>query len=245
MAVSVKIERDDVREMFSKIAPTYDLLNQLLSFGIDRFWRKMAIRSLLDRFSFGQPARLLDLATGTGDVVLAVRRRLLGSTDLRIVGVDLAFPMLVLGRRKADRRGLGVDFLQADALSLPFCEGTFDGTVIAFGIRNLEDRLAGLREVVRVLRPGGRLVVLEFGSPGGLFGWIYHFYFRWILSVAGRLVSGHSTAYNYLPSTVSSFLSPAVMRGMFQEAGFANVRNRPLTGGIVQLYVGELPGIDL
>lgn len=238
-AVSQRIERERVREMFSDIAPTYDLLNRLLSFGVDRIWHRAAIRSLLDGLSFGRPARLLDLATGTGDVALAVRRRLGASNDVRITGADLAFPMLAIGRRKAKRRGAAIGFLQADALSLPFGDASFDGAIIAFGLRNLEDRAAGLREMCRALRPGGRLVVLEFGVPKGLFGWIYRMYFGWVLPVAGRLVSGHKTAYSYLPSTVSDFPSPAVMCGILHEAGFADARSRPMTGGIVQIYAAE------
>jgi len=252
--VPERIERERVREMFSDIAPTYDLLNRLLSFGIDRIWRRAAIRSLLDGLAqvgsacgdsasgglgSGSPARLLDLATGTGDVALAVRRRLGGSKDVRITGADLAFPMLAIGRRKAQEKGAAIGFLQADALSLPFEDATFDGAIIAFGLRNLEDRAAGLSEMCRVLRPGGRLVVLEFGVPGGLFGLIYRMYFGWVLPVAGRLVSGHKTAYSYLPSTVSTFPSPDVICDMLHEAGLADVRNRPMTGGIVQIYAAE------
>lgn len=253
-AVPQRIERERVREMFSDIAPTYDLLNRLLSFGIDRIWRRAAIRSLLDGLALGRaasggtasggtasggPGRLLDLATGTGDVALAVRRRLGGPKDVRITGADLAFPMLAIGRRKAQEKGAGIGFLQADALSLPFGDAAFDGAIIAFGLRNLEDRAAGLREMCRVLRPGGRLVVLEFGTPGGLFGLIYRMYFGWVLPVAGRLVSGHKTAYSYLPSTVSDFPPPAVMCGMLHEAGFADAHSRPMTGGIVQIYAAE------
>ena len=234
----VKIERDRVREMFSGIAPTYDLLNRLLSFGIDRIWRRAAVRALIDGLAFDRPARFLDLATGTGDVALAVRRRLPEDGGVQIVGADLAFPMLAIGRRKAEGRGAGVGFLQADALSLPFGEGAFDGAIIAFGLRNLEDRPAGLAEMARVLRPGGRLVVLEFGAPRGLFGGFYHFYFRWVLPVAGRIVSGHPTAYTYLPSTVSDFPAPGELCAMMGEAGLGEVRNRPMTGGIVQVYSG-------
>jgi demethylmenaquinone methyltransferase/2-methoxy-6-polyprenyl-1,4-benzoquinol methylase len=237
--VPERIERERVREMFSDIAPTYDLLNRLLSFGIDRIWRRAAIGLLLDGLAWGSPARLLDLATGTGDVALAVRRRLGGERDVEITGADLAFPMLAIGRRKAQEKGAGIGFLQADALSLPFEDATFDGAIIAFGIRNLEDRAAGLREMCRVLRPGGRLVVLEFGTPDGLFGLIYRIYFGWVLPVAGRLVSGHKTAYSYLPSTVSDFPPPDVMCHMFHEAGLTGARSRPMTGGIVNVYSAE------
>jgi len=238
-AVSSKIERDRVCEMFSDIAPTYDLLNRFLSFGIDRIWRRVAVRSLIDGLVFGRPARLLDLATGTGDVALAVDRSLSGQGDVQIVGADLAFPMLAVGCRKAEGRDASVCFLQADALLLPFEEDVFDGVIIAFGLRNLEDRQSGLVEMARVLRPGGRLVVLEFGVPQGLFGGLFHFYFRCILPVAGRLVSGHPTAYTYLPSTVSGFPAPGKLCAMMGDAGFRKVRNCPMTGGIVQVYSGE------
>ncbi len=165
----VKIERNDVRAMFSEIAPTYDRLNRLLSAGIDRLWRRAAIRALLSGLPFGTPGRLLDLATGTGDVALGIRRRLPASPEIHVIGADIAFPMLVRARRKS-RAGRGaLALFQADALKLPFGDSSFDGVIIAFGLRNLEDRREGLAEMARVLRPGGRLVVLEFGHPKGRF----------------------------------------------------------------------------
>ncbi len=233
-----RIEREGVREMFSDIAPTYDRLNRLLSFGVDRIWRRAAVRALLEDLPLGEPARLLDLATGTGDVALRVRGQLRNSPEVRLVGADFALPMLALGRRKSERLGAGVVFCQADALALPFGDESFDGAIIAFGLRNLEDRRAGLAEMARVLRPGGRLVVLEFGNPAGFFGLIYRAYFRWILPVAGRLISGHPTAYTYLPSTVSEFPSAGALAELMKGAGFAQVRHRPMTGGIAYLHVG-------
>ncbi len=238
----VRIERDDVREMFSDIAPTYDRLNRLLSFGIDQLWRRSAIRALLDGLRFGRPARLIDLATGTGDVALGIRNRIPKSSNIHVMGVDIAFPMLVRARRKSEARQGGVEFFQADALNLPFEDATFDGATIAFGLRNLEDRRAGLNEMARILRPGGRLVVLEFGQPRGIFGLVYYFYFRIILPFFGRLVSGHPTAYEYLPSTVYEFPVADALSAMMREAGFGKVIDRRMTGGIVQIHIGDRAG---
>ncbi len=232
----VRIERDKVREMFSEIAPTYDRLNRLLSFGVDRIWRRAAIRALLDGLSFGTPARLLDLATGTGDVALGIQRRIPETPKIQVVGADIAFPMLAIARRKSRE---SMAFFQADALNLPFEDASFDGAIIAFGLRNLEDRREGLAEMGRILRPGGRLVVLEFGHPRGAFGLSYYYYFRYFLPFFGRLVSGHPTAYEYLPSTVYAFPDAESLSAMMDETGFGKVVSRPMTGGIVQLHIGE------
>jgi len=236
--VPVRIEGSEVRAMFSDIAPTYDLLNRLLSLGVDQRWRRAAARDLLTALEGRAGGRLLDLATGTADVALELRRRLGGRGGVRVAGVDFALPMLRLARRKAESRSASLDLLQADALALPFAGGAFDGVVIAFGLRNLADRAAGLAEMARVLRPGGRVAVLEFGHPKGLFGGLFWVYFRFILPAVGRLVSGHPTAYDYLPATVSEFPSEEDLSAMMREAGFGEVRSRPMMGGIVQLHVG-------
>ena len=221
--------------MFSDIAPTYDLLNRTLSFGVDRLWRKRAVASLLRDFE-GEEARFLDLATGTADVALEVCRQV--GSGARIVGVDFAYPMLARGKAKAAARSASLSLLQGDGLSLPFRDGAFDGLIIAFGLRNFEDREAGLVEMGRVLKKGGRLVVLEFGHPQGLFGLLYAFYFRVLLPVVGRLVSAHRSAYNYLPSTVYEFPDAERLSAMMREAGFRDVSHRPMTGGIAGLHTG-------
>jgi demethylmenaquinone methyltransferase/2-methoxy-6-polyprenyl-1,4-benzoquinol methylase len=240
--VPVKIERNDVQAMFSEIAPTYDRLNRLLSAGIDRLWRRAAIRALLNGLPFGTPGRLLDLATGTGDVALGIRHRLPASPKIHVAGADIAFPMLARARQKSQSGRGTLDLFQADALNLPFGDASFDGVIIAFGLRNLEDRREGLAEMARVLRPGGRLVVLEFGHPRGVFGFVYHFYFRYMLPFFGRLISGHPTAYEYLPSTVYAFPDAETLSMMMDESGFGKVANRPMTGGIVQIHTGERAG---
>lgn len=230
-----RIEKSEVQAMFSDIAPTYDLLNRLLSFGVDRLWRKRAVASLL-RDSVGEEACFLDLATGTADVGLEVRRQ--AGSGARIFGVDFAYPMLARGKAKAVSRRASLSLIQGDGLSLPFRDGAFDGVIIAFGLRNFEDREAGLAEMGRVLRQGGRLVVLEFGHPVGPFGLLYAFYFRVLLPVAGRLVSAHRSAYNYLPSTVYEFPEAERLSAMMRDAGFRDVSHRPMTGGIAELHTG-------
>ena len=230
-----RIEKKAVQAMFSDIAPTYDLLNRLLSFGVDRIWRRRAVASLL-RDSAGKEACFLDLATGTADVALEVNRA--AGHRVRIVGVDFAYPMLARGKMKVAAQGASVLLIQGDGLHLPFPAGAFDGLVIAFGLRNFEGREAGLAEMGRVLKAGGRLVVLEFGHPGGLFGLLYAFYFRVLLPVVGRLVSAHPSAYDYLPGTVDEFPDAERLSAMIREAGFCQVSRHPMTGGIVELHTG-------
>lgn len=237
--VQAQIESGKVREMFSEIAPTYDFLNRLLSLGIDRRWRRKAVRRLLEAGG----ARYLDIATGTGDVALEIlrqqRQRRQQEEAGLIAAADFSLPMLRLAGKKTARRNGDVSYLQADGLGLPFADGAFDGAVIAFGLRNFEDRAAGLAEMARVLRPGGRLVVLEFGRPEGFFGLIYKLYFRAVLPVAGRIISGHPTAYRYLPETVYTFPDADALSAMFRAAGFAGVASEPLMGGIALIHSGR------
>lgn len=229
-----RVEKREVQAMFSDIAPTYDLLNRVLSFGVDRLWRKRAVASLLSDFK-GE-ACFLDLATGTADVALEVYAQ--AGRGARIMGVDFAYPMLARGKTKAAARGAPLSLIQGDGLNLPFGDGAFDGVIIAFGLRNFEDREAGLAEMGRVLREGGRLVVLEFGHPKGPFGLLYAFYFRVLLPVVGRLVSAHRSAYNYLPNTVYEFPEAEQLSAMMRDAGFRDVSHRPMTGGIAELHTG-------
>lgn len=220
--------------MFSDIAPTYDFLNRAFSLGADRLWRRRAAASLLRGVAGEARPRLLDLAAGTADVALEVRRQ--AGARARVAGVDFALPMLARGRKKAAKANAALSLVQGDALGLPFRDGVFDGVIVSFGLRNLEDREAGLREMGRVTRAGGRLVVLEFGRPGGLFGLLYAAYFRVLVPLVGRLVSTHPRAYSYLPRTVSEFPGAERLSEMIREAGFGQVRHRPMTGGVVILH---------
>lgn len=224
-----------VREMFSAIAPTYDLLNALLSFGADRRWREEAARSALAGLEPG--SALLDVATGTGDLALAVARR---RPDVRVVAVDFAAPMLELARRKALGRGVTVDLVLADGTALPFPDASFDTVTIAYGLRNFGDVAAGLREFRRVLKPGGRLVVLEFPPPpAGPFGALFRCYFTRLLPRLGGTFSGAPRAYAYLPSSVLAFLTPEELRERLLEAGFERVEWRLQTFGVSALHVAD------
>jgi demethylmenaquinone methyltransferase/2-methoxy-6-polyprenyl-1,4-benzoquinol methylase len=223
-----------IARMFSAIAPRYDLLNWLLSAGRDRVWRCEAIRAA--RLS-GQ-ARLLDICAGTADMALEAARQ---CPEARIVGVDFSAPMVELGRRKAtealvqDRVHLAV----ALAETLPFVDVLFDAATMAFGLRNVPDRRRALSEMCRVLKPEGRAVVLEFTiPPGRLFRAVYLWYFHRVLPVIGGLISGHPSAYAYLPASVAEFPTPSELGGWMEEAGFRAVEYRLLTGGIVAIHVG-------
>jgi demethylmenaquinone methyltransferase/2-methoxy-6-polyprenyl-1,4-benzoquinol methylase len=222
--------------MFDRIAPRYDLLNRLLSAGTDVRWRRRAV-DLLDR---DPGARVLDLCTGTADLLVEALGRDPGSSGL---GVDLSQPMLERGVAKLRRRGLQgrARLVGGDVERLPVAEGCFDGALVAFGIRNVADARAALAEVHRALRPGGRLVVLEFAMPSGILGRLYRLYFTRILPLVGGLVSGDRSAYSYLPASVARFPTPEGFGALMEEAGLVCVRWQLLTGGIACLHRGERP----
>lgn len=222
-----------MRAMFSRIAGRYDLLNSLLSLGRDRSWRREAAQVALA----GDARELLDAATGTGELALELGRQ---RPEARVIGLDFSEPMLDHARRKAARQGARVEWLHGDATQLPFEDASFDTVTIAYGLRNLPDPQSGLRELARVVRPGGRLVVLEFPPPQhGLVGRLFRFYFVNILPRVGGVVSGSSEAYSYLPASVLSFPGPDRIAALMQEAGLRQVRYRLQTAGISAIFVGE------
>jgi demethylmenaquinone methyltransferase/2-methoxy-6-polyprenyl-1,4-benzoquinol methylase len=227
-------EKAAVRSMFDRIAPRYDLLNRLLSAGTDVRWRRRAV----DLLDLDPPAGVLDLCTGTADLLVEALGR-----DPRVtgLGVDLSHAMLARGGVKLRRRGLERRgrLVGGDGERLPVGEGRFDGALVAFGIRNVGDPLAALREVHRALRPGGRIVVLEFSMPAGFLGRVYRMYFSRILPRVGGLVSGDPSAYSYLPASVAGFPTPAEFGDLMKDAGFVGVRWELLTGGIACLHRGE------
>jgi demethylmenaquinone methyltransferase/2-methoxy-6-polyprenyl-1,4-benzoquinol methylase len=223
-----------IERMFSAIAPRYDLLNRLLSAGRDRAWRRAAVRAA----ALPPRGRLLDVCTGTADMALEAARQHAGA---RIAGVDFSPPMVVLGRAKAARAGLGnrVALQVASAEALPCPDGVFDAVTVAFGLRNVPDRRQGLREMRRVLRPGGRAVVLEFTTPPNrLFRRLYLWHFHRVLPRIGRLISGHRSAYDYLPASVADFPPPEGVAAWMRETGFRDVSYRLMTCGIVAIHVG-------
>lgn len=224
-----------IAEMFSSIAPRYDFLNRLLSLGVDRRWRRVAVSRLPPQ----RGGRHLDLATGTADVALEIFRQ--KGRGAYVAGADISGEMMRIGREKAVRAGLSgrLGFVLAPGESLPFADGAFDSATVAFGIRNVADRERSLREMCRVVRQGGRIVVLEFSRPrSALFGAAYRFYFRTVLPRLGGVFSRRS-AYTYLPESVQTFPDPEVFASMLRAAGCASVAWRPLTFGVVTLYVGE------
>ncbi len=222
--------------MFASIAKSYDRGNQVLSLGLHHRWRAAAVR-----LSGAKPGdRVLDCATGTGDLAFAFQRAV--GPRGEVVGTDFCAEMLDLARAKADRERLPVRFEEADAMCLPYGDGTFDASSIAFGIRNVDDPAQGILEMARVVRPGGAVVVLEFGQPGGvLFGPLYRLYSGRVLPGLGGLVSGKREAYEYLHRTSSQFPSgPQFTEFMARTGRFASVRAHALTGGVAYVYVGAV-----
>ncbi len=222
-----------VRDMFSAIAPRYDLLNHLLSMNVDRLWWRRTSR-VFQHILQSSNSRALDLCCGTADMALALRRR--ATDSARIVGVDFSHPMLRLASQKA---GAKIGLVEADALSLPFPDGRFDLVVSAFGFRNLANYDKGLREIFRVLRAGGEVGILDFGEPQGWLGRIYRVYFRKVLPAVGTLISGVKGPYAYLPASVERFPDPEQMLGRMRAAGFQQLSCTPYSFGIAGLYRGK------
>jgi len=224
-----------VRQMFAAIAPRYDFANQVLSLGIHRIWRRIAVRE-----SGVRPGQsVLDCATGTGDLAIAFKRAV-GPTG-RVVGTDFCAEMLALAPHKAERASLDIDFELADATALPYPDASFDVSSIAFGIRNVDEPMQCLRELARVTRPAGRVVVLEFGQPSGVFARLFRFYSRTLLPWAGGALTGERSAYEYLPRTAARFPAGGqFLELMEQVGGFEHARAQPLTFGTAYFYLGQV-----
>ena len=223
-----------VREMFSGIASRYDLLNHVLSINIDKSWRRLVRKKLADVLDRSD-ATVLDVACGTGDLSIELKR----GANANVIGSDFCRPMLSLAGRKTNELALNITFVEGDALDLPFADARFDALTIAFGLRNLASFADGLKELRRVLKPGGKLVILEFSSPviPGFRG-LFRFYFTRVLPRIGGMVSGSRGAYEYLPDSVSRFPDQKALAKMMSQTGFAEVAFSNLTGGIAAIHSG-------
>jgi len=231
-------ELEFVREMFDRIAPHYDFLNRLLSLRQDVYWRKTLVASL----ELAPGTRVLDTACGTADVGIEIKRRYGGRVS--VTGIDFAPQMLRLAKPKFRDAGGGaaIGLAAADAFDLPFAAAGFDAITMAFGIRNIQDKSTVLKRFLDQLKPGGRLAILELGTPDrGMARHAYLFYFNRLLPLIGRLFSKHNFAYTYLPDSVARFPAAGEFARMMRRAGFEHVRYRPLTKGVTVLFVGDKP----
>lgn len=226
-----------VQRMFDEIAPRYDRLNHVLSFGMDRVWWRRAARQF-DGVLRQPEAHVLDLCCGTADMTAALlQHRPATAAAEPIVAIDFSHEMIERGRRKLSDKP--VQFIEADALALPISNGTQNLVVSAFGFRNLADYAAGLQEIRRVLQPGGSIGILDFSEPPGLLGHAYRLYFRHVLPRVGGWISGSGASYRYLPASVERFPAPAVFLSMMRDAGFAEVRWQPYLFGVAGLWSGR------
>lgn len=231
-----RAEKHYVRSLFDSIAYRYDLLNHVLSGGVDFYWRRKAIQHLQDI----HPKKILDVATGTADFAIAALRL----QPEKVIGIDIAEEMLKRGRSKIAKRGLGeiISLQTGEAEQLAFEAESFDAAIVAFGARNFENLERGLSEMYRVLRRGGKIVVLEFSRPRWFpFRQLYFFYFRFILPVIGKVVSRHREAYAYLPDTVMKFPEGEDFLNILRQAGFTSLEEERLTFGIATVYSGRKP----
>lgn len=227
-------KKEQVADMFDRIAPKYDFLNHFFSLGIDKGWRKKAIKAI----STIQPKHLLDVATGTGDFAIAAT----SLQPTKIIGVDISEGMLEVGRKKIAAKNMShvIDLQYGDSEQLPFNNEQFDAITCAYGVRNFEHLEAGLKEMQRVLRKGGKVAILEFSHPTAFpIKQLYKFYFRYIVPVLGKAVSKDDTAYSYLPASVAAFPEGKAFVQILNNCGFKNAQARPLTFGITTLYTAE------
>jgi len=229
----------NIREMFGRIAPRYDLLNRLLSMRVDQYWRRFLVRKVRD-YLWKPERKVLDLCCGTGDLLIALEaeRHRLTRTSSNVFGSDFCRPMLTAARHKLTRRDMASPLFEADALTVPLPDASVDLITIAWGFRNLASYERGLDEMYRLLRPGGCLAILEFSRPANrLWGPLFEFYFRRILPALGNTISGSGQAYSYLQESVRNFLTPEELASAARSHGFQRVEYYPLTGGISVLHL--------
>ena len=228
-------KKEKVQQMFDNIAPTYDKLNHIMSLNVDKLWRRHALKEIVD----GTPQRILDVACGTGDSTISIARAAAEGT--KVTGADISEGMMALVIEKAEKAGVGdrIDLQVADGEALPYEDGTFDRVTCAFGIRNFEHKERGLAEFRRVLRPGGKAVILELSVPQNkVIRWFYDLYFLHILPWVGGAISGDKAAYRYLPASVHHFPAPKDFCALMESAGFRSVRCRTFTLGLCRMFVG-------
>lgn len=229
-----KSKKEEVAEMFNNISPSYDFLNRFLSMGVDVGWRKKTVKAVATT----NPQRILDVATGTADLAIALSKT--GAKE--IIGCDISEGMMAFGKEKVAKKGLSstISFQYGDSENLPFNDNSFDAVTVAFGVRNFETPQKGLKEINRVLKPGGRIHVLEFSQPQQFpVKQFYNFYFKFILPFWGRLISKDKSAYTYLPNSVKAFPHGEAFLQLLSSSGFHNNSAKKLTFGIASLYIGE------
>ncbi len=229
MSNKINKERTTIAAMFNNIASSYDFINHVLSFGIDKIWRKKLLKKVLK----SKPQNALDVACGTGDISLALNKR-----GVKVTGLDIARGMLEIAKVKANKKKIEpIEFILASADSIPFPNNSFDLVTIGFGIRNFENRAEALSEIKRVLKEDGELAILEFATPRNII-WrkLFNFYFLTILPFAGKIISGDKYAYHYLPSSVATFPQYGQFAAELEHIGYSNIEFKSLTGGVAILY---------
>ena len=227
-------KKEGIRKLFDNIAGDYDRLNHILSLNIDKSWRRKAVKEIADT---AEPLNILDEACGTCDFTIEIVKG--APQGSKVTGIDLSEGMLQIGREKCRKEGITAELQTGDCEAMPYDEGTFDRIGVAFGVRNFENLPKGLTEMLRVLKPGGKLVILELSIPRNpIIRWCYKLYFLKILPAIGGWVSGNRGAYEYLPSSVLRFPAPEKFMEMMQETGFVQVRKKSFTMGICHMYLG-------
>lgn len=228
-------KKEGIRNLFDRIAPDYDRLNHILSLNIDKGWRRKAVKEIVDCES---PLNILDVACGTGDFTIEIARKM--PKGSMVIGIDLSEGMMEIGREKIAEAGVRAEMIQGDCEALPFEDSVFDRISVGFGVRNFENLDKGLKEMNRVMKPGGKLVILELSVPSNpVLRWCYKLYFLKVLPLVGGWISGDRGAYEYLPASVLRFPAPDRFMEMMRKAGFRDVMHRSFTFGICRMYVGS------
>ena len=225
-------KKEQVAEVFTNISKRYDFLNHLLSMGIDKGWRKKVVNLVRK----ANAKNVLDVATGTGDLAIALKK----GTQAKVTGLDISAGMLEVGREKIAKKALNIDMVLGDGENLPFENNSFDAVTVAFGVRNFENLEQGLKDINRVIKPGGQIVVLEFSQPEKVpFKQLYNFYFKNILPGIGKLVSKDARAYTYLPESVQAFPYGEAFQQVLKTCGFSDTHCKPVTMGIASIYTAK------